>query len=191
LVPPSMEGFIVSTSDPSLGFTVTNCSAFFITGSVGLAHLSKTAILTPGLNGESSKVTIFNDYSPLYDFHQILYWESGLDRDQSYTVEIRATSGSSGSYIFFDALDVIDGGPNPSSKSSPSQTPSPSSVDPTRESEPLPAGSVAGITVGVVLAVITVLVLWLLRCRRRRQLALIISEASSITTFVGTSSSYP
>ncbi|ESK91838.1 hypothetical protein Moror_10564 [Moniliophthora roreri MCA 2997] len=190
----SMAGTIASKTDPSLVFNVTNSSAFFLRGGVDGSGGPNVATLRPGLNGAPSKATVFNNLSPILDYDQVLYWESGLDRNQNYTVEIRSAEGSSSSNMMsFHTLDIIDEGPNPE----PSQSnTSSAAIGPTGEPEPdrpeLPAGSVAGITVGVVLAVIiiTISALWWLR-RRRRNRTLGVAEASGITPFAGTKSDYP
>ncbi|EEB89527.1 hypothetical protein MPER_12366, partial [Moniliophthora perniciosa FA553] len=98
-----------TASDPSLVFKVNNSSAFFIRGFVGTDGGPKLATLIPGFNGESSKTTLFNDFSPLWDFDQVLYWEGGLDRDQTYTVQIYTTNASQPVAMLFHTLDIIDG----------------------------------------------------------------------------------
>ncbi|EEB91208.1 hypothetical protein MPER_10468, partial [Moniliophthora perniciosa FA553] len=141
LVPRTISGLILSTDVPSLVFRITNSSAFFVRGFVGAVQGSKSATLTPGLNGEPFKISVFDDFSSILDFDQILYWESGLDRDQTYTVEIRASGSSGAGYMDIHTLDTIDGGPNPSVTSPPEKR------------SQLSTGSKSGITVGAVLGV--------------------------------------
>ncbi|ESK87235.1 hypothetical protein Moror_5823 [Moniliophthora roreri MCA 2997] len=177
---------VAGASNPILAFNVTNASAFFMRGFVGEGRLSKIATLTPGLDGSSSKITVFDDFSPILDYDQVLYWESGLDRDQNYTVEIRGNLGTSNSgFLDFHTLDIIDGGPDPSKQiQMPSLT--------KQVEKQVPAASIAGITVGAVLSIIilTILVLHWLR-RRRDQAAHETLGASHISPFVGTKSDYP
>ncbi|KAI3621044.1 hypothetical protein WG66_013377, partial [Moniliophthora roreri] len=139
---------------------------------------SKTVTLTPGLNGEPFKVTVFDDFSSILDFDQILCWESSLDRNQTYTIEIRASGSSGAGYMVIHTLDIIDGGPNPSA------------IGPSEEPNQLSAGPKAGITAGAVLVVI--LLAWpcvgfgVVECIHQA-----LAEASNITVFVGTKSDYP
>ncbi|ESK80787.1 hypothetical protein Moror_8504 [Moniliophthora roreri MCA 2997] len=72
----------------TLSFTVEEASAFFLRGSLSFDHFLKQATITPGPNGEPFKTTVFNDYSTVLDFEQVLYWESGLDRDKTYDLEL-------------------------------------------------------------------------------------------------------
>uniref|UniRef100_A0A0W0ETZ1 Transmembrane protein n=1 Tax=Moniliophthora roreri TaxID=221103 RepID=A0A0W0ETZ1_MONRR len=175
-VPRAVSGVLESTNDPSLVFKITNSSAFFVRGYVAPQRQSKMATLTPGLNGEPFKVTVFNDYSSILDFDQVLYWESGLNRDQTYTVAIRASGSVGLQRMDFHTLDIIDGGPNPS-KGTLGETSS-------SAANQLSAGSIGGIVVGVVLSVLIIIIL-VLRCRRGY------SKASNITAFVETRSDYP
>ncbi|ESK86018.1 hypothetical protein Moror_9419 [Moniliophthora roreri MCA 2997] len=139
---------------------------FFMRGFVGADGGPKLATLIPGFNGESSKATVFNDYSPLWDFDQVLYWESGLDRDKTYTVQIHASNASQEIALLFHTLDIVDGGPNPKKQ--------------------LPVGSIAGIAVGTGLAVIILAIFALCWSQRRKRAALEIADASNITPFIRT-----
>ncbi|KAI3608184.1 hypothetical protein WG66_006605 [Moniliophthora roreri] len=96
------------------------------------------------------------------DTDQILYWESGLDHDQTYTVDIGKSPNADElpnfNQINFHTLDIIDRGPkafNPTLgqpkdlSSSTSLAVNPTITPPAMGSDrtkPL-AGSVAGITV--------------------------------------------
>uniref|UniRef100_A0A0W0G513 Uncharacterized protein n=1 Tax=Moniliophthora roreri TaxID=221103 RepID=A0A0W0G513_MONRR len=84
-IPDTMGGSVGSST--GLAFNLTNSSAFFIRGFAGRERQAKIATLTPGLKGESSKITMFNDFSPLYDYDQVLYWERGTHIDpHAYSV---------------------------------------------------------------------------------------------------------
>ena len=72
--------------DATLTFTVHGASTFFLWGTVNYNHLSKKAIIT-GEDGHS-KETSLEDISEFVDFQQIIYWESGLDPRNNYTVQI-------------------------------------------------------------------------------------------------------
>ncbi|KAI3610097.1 hypothetical protein WG66_007270 [Moniliophthora roreri] len=201
-IPPPI-GISLDNDTTRLVFNLTNASAFFMRGIIGSFQGLMLATLTPGLDGGASKRTPFNDASSVMDTDQILYWESGLDRDQTYTVDIGkspdADEPPNFNQINFHTLDIIDGGPkafnptlgqpkDPTSSTSlavnPTITPPATGSDRRKPS----AGLVAGITVGVILTVTTITILilyWLRRCKRDRTEAAEIAEASKITAFVG------
>ncbi|TCD60920.1 hypothetical protein EIP91_009293 [Steccherinum ochraceum] len=106
------------TADPgdSVSFTLSNTSAFFLYGAVNSDHHPKTVSIVPASNANLIRRTMINDYSSALDFKQILYWESGLDRDETYTVRI-AQIGPGETSLSFSSLDIIDGGPVPSNTS--------------------------------------------------------------------------
>ncbi|ESK81990.1 hypothetical protein Moror_8436 [Moniliophthora roreri MCA 2997] len=205
-IPPPI-GISLDNDTTRLVFNLTNASAFFMRGIIGSFQGLMLATLTPGLDGGASKRTPFNDASSVMDTDQILYWESGLDRDQTYTVDIGkspdADEPPNFNQINFHTLDIIDGGPkafnptlgqpkDPTSSTSlavnPTITPPATGSDRRKPS----AGLVAGITVGVILTVTTITILilyWLRRCKRDRTEAAEIAEASKITAFVGRSMS--
>ncbi|ESK83854.1 hypothetical protein Moror_13492 [Moniliophthora roreri MCA 2997] len=154
---------VASCGGDSLVFKIKGTSAFFIWGVVYNDHHWKTATLKPGLDGAPSKTTHYRDFSSTLDFRQILYWESGLDRDEEYEVEIMSDYDSGKNFMSFHTLQLIDGGSKPNvSELSPSGSP-PSS----QSSTGLGAGPIAGIAIGVVSAIVLVLLASYLLWRRR------------------------
>ncbi|KAK1231230.1 hypothetical protein PQX77_005654 [Marasmius sp. AFHP31] len=144
--------------DNTLTFTVSQTSAFFLWGTVNYDHSNKRATITWG---EGRKDTLLNDLSDYLDFQQIIYWEGGLDRDKTYTVQIfneldthrRINSFNLMADIpwpgfSFHTLELIDGGPAPSP---------PTSVGPSltaQSTRALTAGVTAGIVVGCVIVIL-------------------------------------
>ncbi|KAK7040248.1 hypothetical protein VNI00_009714 [Paramarasmius palmivorus] len=97
---PVPRQMITSCPRSSLKFKVNQTSAFFIYGAVNHDHQWKTVTLRPGLDGELSKTTRYNDFSTILDYRQILHWESGLKFDQEYEVDIVIEGGFGGIEIF-------------------------------------------------------------------------------------------
>ena len=98
----------------SVTFTLNETTAFFLRGAANHDHGLKSVTFTPQSNPSQAKTTFISDYSSLLSFDTILYWESGLDRDQSYIVQVTPLAASSqlppgGSGFSFSELDVIDG----------------------------------------------------------------------------------
>ncbi|TCD60917.1 hypothetical protein EIP91_009290 [Steccherinum ochraceum] len=173
---------VTNTAGESVSFTLQNATAFFLYGADNLDHGSKTVSVTPSSNPSEARTALINDQSSALDFRQILYWESGLNRDDTYTIEITEVGGTAFS---FSSLDILDGGPvpPPGSSSSPgAQTSSGSSPtfpqDPqgagsgqTSEQKKLSAGAIGGIAAAgavVLLLLGAIAALLLLRRRRRR-----------------------
>lgn len=96
---------VTFTQDESVSFTLMQTNAFFLWGAVNFDHGPKTATITPNNSSEEARTISLNDFSSLLDFKQIIYWESGLDRDQNYTVTITQTAPGAFS---FSRLDIID-----------------------------------------------------------------------------------
>ncbi|TCD60918.1 hypothetical protein EIP91_009291 [Steccherinum ochraceum] len=110
---PFPRQMLTASPGDSVSFTVTQTTAFFLYGAVNADHLPKTVSITPSSNPSQIRRTIINDFSSALDFKQILYWESGLDRDETYTVQI-AQIGPGETSLSFSSLDLLDGGPVPS-----------------------------------------------------------------------------
>lgn len=94
------------TQGNSVSFTLVQTNAFFLWGTVNHDHGPKTATITPSNSSGEARATPLNDFSSLLDLKQIIYWESGLDRDQNYTVTVTQTDPGGFS---FSSLDIIDG----------------------------------------------------------------------------------
>ncbi|KAG7094088.1 hypothetical protein E1B28_007707 [Marasmius oreades] len=95
---------ITSDGGDVVSFKITNASAFIVWGTVNQNHGSKSVKFT-GPN--VTKWTILEDSSSALDFWQILYWESGLDRNETYTVSVMNRNNSK---LAFSAVKIIDGG---------------------------------------------------------------------------------
>ncbi|KAL0575308.1 hypothetical protein V5O48_006659 [Marasmius crinis-equi] len=106
---------VTSTTGDTLTFTVNRTSAFFLWGAVNWDHQpGKRATITSTGGQAQSRDTSLDDESNYLDFEQIIYWESGLDPDQNYTVQI--LNGGTGTPNFsFNRLELIDGGATPES----------------------------------------------------------------------------
>ncbi|KAL0580033.1 hypothetical protein V5O48_001967 [Marasmius crinis-equi] len=103
----------------SLTFKVTNASGFILWGSLYSDHYPKRATLTPDpATNTSSKTTDINDICTMLDFQQALYWESGLDHGTTYTVQIANVDPDRDSFLAFNELQILDGGPAPPKASS-------------------------------------------------------------------------
>lgn len=97
---------VTNTAGESVSFTLQNATAFFLYGADNLDHGSKTVSVTPSSNPSEARTALINDQSSALDFRQILYWESGLNRDDTYTIEITEVGGTAFS---FSSLDILDG----------------------------------------------------------------------------------
>ena len=93
----------------TLTFEVNRASAFFLWGVVNYDHFSKTATIT-GEDGQS-KETRLDEQSTFLDFQQIIYWQSGLNPDKNYTVQIVNGKGEGDLLpaFGFNKLELIDG----------------------------------------------------------------------------------
>ncbi|KAJ8090313.1 hypothetical protein PM082_018909 [Marasmius tenuissimus] len=157
-LPRQMHTFEV---DASVTFSVNRASAFFLWGVANYDHFPKRASIT-GHDGQL-KETRLDDGSEYLDFDQIIYWQSGLDPDKNYTVQI-VNGGNEGDAVApafsFNRLELIDGGPSlsPLSDTSTSST-----------KKPLEAGGIAGIVVGSCIAIVLILGAFLLWRRKTRR----------------------
>ena len=106
LVPQQMT---TNVPGEAVTFTLNETTAFFLRGAVNHDHGPKTVTITPQNNPSQAKTTTINDFSSILSFETILYWESGLDRSQTYTVQITQLGGSLQSQsLSFSELDIID-----------------------------------------------------------------------------------
>ncbi|KAL0580032.1 hypothetical protein V5O48_001966 [Marasmius crinis-equi] len=146
-----------SLKTDALRFQVKNASGFVLWGSMFSDHFPKRAKLTPDpATNTSSKSTDIYDICSMLDFQQVLYWESGLDHDTTYTVEITNIDPDRNSFLAFNKLELLDGGPAP---------PKPSSSD-GFQSRYIPAIVVPIVAVA---ALIAGLLFWRRRRRRHRK----------------------
>ncbi|KAK1221446.1 hypothetical protein PQX77_015753, partial [Marasmius sp. AFHP31] len=116
---PLTQQMVTYGSNDGLSFTVTSANAFILWGSPAIDHPVKRITISPKPGSSdltSTKETFMFDVARYMDYQQILYWESGLDRETSYTVEILPFIDRQ--LFAFDELQLLDGG-SPSSPSSP------------------------------------------------------------------------
>ncbi|KAK7053007.1 hypothetical protein VNI00_004328 [Paramarasmius palmivorus] len=159
---------VTNKTGDSVTFTINSTSAFFLWSTVASDHGAKTVTLTP-TSGGPSKTTALDNRSSFLDFKQILYWESNLDRDQTYMVEVVLVKDDflGVNHLGVASLDLMDGGSTPSSSTTTGPTES-ASEDENNGSNDLSKGSIAGIAVGVILgAVLLGIAIWMWRRRRR------------------------
>ena len=90
-------------------FTLNQTTAFFLLGTLNADHGQKLVTFTPNSNPGQTTATTILDYSSTLDFDQILYWQSGLDRDQNYTVQITQLAEVNATSFSFSSLVIIDG----------------------------------------------------------------------------------
>ncbi|KAK1215831.1 hypothetical protein PQX77_021557 [Marasmius sp. AFHP31] len=103
----------------SLRFKVNNASGFVLLGSMFSDHNPKRATITPDPTSNTrTKSTDIYDICSMLDFEQVLYWESNLDYSTTYTMDISNIDPDRNSYLAFNKLELLDGGPAPSKSSS-------------------------------------------------------------------------
>ncbi|KAK1230525.1 hypothetical protein PQX77_006397 [Marasmius sp. AFHP31] len=108
-----------SLTTSSLRFKVNNASGFVLWGSMFSDHNPKRATITPDpTSNAGTKSTDIYDICSMLDFEQVLYWESNLDYSTTYTVDISNIDPDRNSYLAFNKLELLDGGPAPSKPSS-------------------------------------------------------------------------
>ncbi|ESK91197.1 hypothetical protein Moror_2917 [Moniliophthora roreri MCA 2997] len=98
------------------------------------------------------------------------YWESGLDREQTYSVAIMIENDRvlRKNVMGVAALDLIDGGPTPSGSPPPGAIES-NSVEEARDTDKLGKGSIAGIAIGTAIGTILISLLAFWLWGRKRQ----------------------
>ncbi|THU75486.1 hypothetical protein K435DRAFT_814296, partial [Dendrothele bispora CBS 962.96] len=171
------QQMFTNAGNATVSFTLRNTSAFFLWGDFNYDHTTKKAILTSQKDGSSDIMTI-NDFSPVIDFIQILYWKSNLNRNETYDVQIINLENQK--FFGFSSLDIIDGQQiitehcdiqsgdpvlNPTDPNPPSNFTGPT-VNSTSTGKRLGAGPIAGIAIGSVLVVIFITVAFFIYTRR-------------------------
>ncbi|KAK1220824.1 hypothetical protein PQX77_016395 [Marasmius sp. AFHP31] len=166
-LPRQMHAFEV---DATVTFNVNRASAFFLWGVANYDHFPKKASIT-GHDGQP-KETRLDDGSEYLDFDQIIYWQSGLDPDKSYTVQI-VNGGNEGDAVApafsFNRLELIDGGPSPTSLTDTS----------TSNTKSLGPGGIAGVVIGSCIAIILLIgafLLWRRKMRRKNDTSGVIDD---------------
>ncbi|KAK1216786.1 hypothetical protein PQX77_020582 [Marasmius sp. AFHP31] len=137
----------------SLRFNVTSAGTFILWGSLFEDHPVKRVTISPKPGSSdpmSIKETFMHDTGPYGEFQQILYWESGLDRETLYTVDISAIADQQ--KLAFNELQLLDG----------SGSPSPSSSTPASEpSATMDGGHRRHLTPGIIAVIVIVPILFL------------------------------
>ncbi|KAI3612890.1 hypothetical protein WG66_005474 [Moniliophthora roreri] len=170
------------TAGSTIHFRATNASAIFVYGSVNHDH-GKYSVSLSSSGGDSSPPRTFSGLSKWMVYDSIIYWATGLDHTQTYTLSF--TNLEQGKYFDISKIHVImhlgstSTGKNNTDSGSGSypatqggrfgDTARMGNTDPsnTSPSRILSTGAIAGIAAGG--AVFGVLVLGLLfRCCRRR-----------------------
>ncbi|EEB94264.1 hypothetical protein MPER_06945 [Moniliophthora perniciosa FA553] len=104
--------------------------------------------------GVSSSTRTFNATSKWFAYDQLIYWESGLDRTQTYTISL--TNLEEGKYVDIHEVKWLEGVPG----SNDSQNDG---------SNGLSTPAIAGIAVGAVVTAIAVACLLFFFCWKRRR----------------------
>ncbi|KAF9256229.1 hypothetical protein L218DRAFT_1007610 [Marasmius fiardii PR-910] len=161
----------------SIIFRFNSASAVMVYGAVYHDHGIYTATLSPSA-GASNSTRTFNATSKWFASDTLIYWESGLDRSQTYVLTL--TNEDQNKYLDVSSVLVMDGeggeddydlglakivyhhqcNPNPSNPSNPTSKTS---------HNLLITGAIAGIAVGgvVAIALLSALVVFFRRRRRR------------------------
>ncbi|KAL0574499.1 hypothetical protein V5O48_007474 [Marasmius crinis-equi] len=183
---------VTSTMGDTLTFTVNRSSAFFLWGAVNSDHQpGKRATITPTSDGQAqSKDTSLDDESNYLDFEQIIYWESGLDPDQNYTVQI-LNGGTQAPNFSFNRLELIDGGANPEPAGIDGGTAPKSAGNPGLKGSTLSGGAIAGIVIGCIAALLTILSGLALWSRRKRSREMTLSPRSQEPGMVAVVTPFP
>ncbi|KAK1229273.1 hypothetical protein PQX77_007671 [Marasmius sp. AFHP31] len=109
---PITRQMITAGRNDSLGFHVNSSNAFILWGSLYKDHATKRITISPdprSNNLTSTKETFMYDTGRYQDYQQILYWESGLNRETSYVVNITALDAVHQKFAF-NELQLLDGG---------------------------------------------------------------------------------
>ncbi|KAJ8086869.1 hypothetical protein PM082_005694 [Marasmius tenuissimus] len=125
-------------------------SALRVYGSVNYDHGAYSATLSPS-GGASTGTRILNATSKWFAYDSLIYWESDLDRSQSYTLTL--TNLDEGKYMDVHSVNLMDG-----------QGGSDSS-----DGHNLSTSAIAGIAAGIGALIVLVGILGLLLWRRRRR----------------------
>ncbi|KAJ8085524.1 hypothetical protein PM082_004342 [Marasmius tenuissimus] len=165
---------VTKGSSDGLSFNVTSASAFILWGSLDRDHSIKRVTIFPDPRSGNStrpKETFMFDIGRYLDYQQILYWESGLDRETSYTVDILPFAPQQ--TLAFNELQLLDGGSLPPSP----PNPAPSAMDEGRHRQLAPKDITVIVVVPIlVLAAIGVGGLWFCRRIKKKQAPVIKSH---------------
>jgi len=95
----------------SASFTLTQASAFFVRGSMlqnATVDIFSVTVTPP--KGQPPRTQKFSPNSSFQDPNEILYWETDLNRDLSYGVEIKSEVSGKDSFFGFRSVEIWDAG---------------------------------------------------------------------------------
>ncbi|ESK94464.1 hypothetical protein Moror_8122 [Moniliophthora roreri MCA 2997] len=137
----------------TINFRASGMSAVFITGTVNYDHGLYSINLSPSA-GVSSSTRTFNATSKWFAYDQLIYWESGLDRTQTYTISL--TNLEEGKYVDIHEVKWLEGVPGSNNSQNDG-------------SNGLSTPAIAGIAVGTAVIAIAVACLLFFFCWKRRR----------------------
>ncbi|KAJ7590623.1 hypothetical protein C8J56DRAFT_538310 [Mycena floridula] len=139
-------------------FKTTNASAIFVYGTCNYDHETYNVTLSPSA-GASTSTRTFNATSLWFAYGNLLYWETGLNRSETYTVHF--TNLVAKKYFDIHQVMVMDAIGGSSSGASP--------INPTPAKTEISTGAIAGIAVGAAVLLIAVVVALLWRRNRKQR----------------------
>ncbi|KAF8890553.1 hypothetical protein CPB84DRAFT_1398182 [Gymnopilus junonius] len=95
----------------SVSFTLNETSAFFIYCLVNVDLGPFTVTVQPPSDLGPAVTTTFNSSSRWISLDQVMFWQSGLDRNRQYSVTITNEGQGDAPWWDFSHIDVIDGEP--------------------------------------------------------------------------------
>ena len=103
LSPQAVPRLATRTQGATLSFPLTNSSAFYIVGHVNDDHGAFTVNVTPSSSELTPQVGHYNAFSDWIGLYLIKYLSSGMNRSQTYNVEIRNDSPN----LYFDMSEIV------------------------------------------------------------------------------------
>ena len=107
-----------SSAGSTCTFTLSNASAFFVYGAMAQnarddrfsvsVRPAAGSVNNGGGGGNAGRLLGFD--SSWEDANEVLYWQSGLDRDATYEVVIKSEVAGKDSFFGFRSIDVWDAG---------------------------------------------------------------------------------
>ncbi|KAL1723457.1 hypothetical protein EV715DRAFT_191204 [Schizophyllum commune] len=128
----------------TISFTFTSATIIQLLGTMNYDHGQYSVSISPSV-GASDETRTFNASSLWFAYDSILFFESGLDRDQTYQITMKNLDQDL--YMDLHQIVLIDAIP--------------------KDSSSISTGAIAGIAVGAVVAVLLAIVTVLLWRRRR------------------------
>jgi hypothetical protein len=141
-------------------FTISQASAIFVYSDVNNVHGQFSVTFTSQGLGQPV-TTVYDGSNHWLSLDRVLFWAAGLDRDQSYTVNITNLGTGDTSWFDFSHVDILDAtstGPAISS----------TATDASKVKGGRPIGAIVGGTIGG-LIILLVLIIGVLVYRRRKR----------------------